>query len=268
MNVNQISKKLIKIFTVDINSPYFSAVKKLWQSNSAVPGHFPEQAFEHFAQNGLILGALDGQDHFVGYLLYRLCPMKGKASVVHVCVESVYRRNGVCGALIEHVKEKTQGLQGISLLCREGQQWEQIWSGLGFAELKTTLHHSWDKNPLHLWWYDHGHPAVVSSGKKSSERLSVVLDADVLYALQDRQATEQEDAQAMLADWLQESIVLCLTDETFFTINRSNDRLEREYRRAFGGKFCRIATEQNAVRAVNQQLERMFAFSIKDNDES
>lgn len=267
MIINPLS---IKTFTVEETSPYFALVKRLWRLNSEALGDFPDSAFFHFAQRGRIIGALNSEEHFIGYLMYRLFPMQGKATVLHICVDSLFRHNGACRVMIDHLIEITRWLQGISLLSHPFSDEESVWPKLGFTVIKNTSHRTWDGKPLNLWWYDHNRPVLLPEKEflKNREKLKIVLDTDVLYALQDKPEPGQDSSQALIADWLQESILLCLTDETFNTINRHDDRLEQEYRRAFGGKFLRIFIDQSAVRTINQKLDYIFAFSIKDNDES
>ena len=261
---------IIKAFTVDETSPYLTYVKRLWHSHLSTLGYFPDSAFIYFAQKGRIIGALDSDENFIGYLMYRLFPMQGKATVLHICVDSLFRRKGASRVLIDHLIEKTKWLQGISLLSRGNQDEESIWSRLGFTAIDKANHRSWDGKPLTLWWYDHNLTVLLPKKEflKNHEKLRMAFDIEVLYALQDKQGSKQDNSQALLADWLQESIILCITDEAFHAINRHVDRLEQEFRRAFARKFYRIGTDESTVRAINRQLDGIFAFSISDNNES
>ncbi|MFM7202591.1 MAG: GNAT family N-acetyltransferase, partial [Myxococcota bacterium] len=90
----------MKIIIVETNSIFLPSIVALGRRFSATLGHFPAGAFEDAARAKTILAALI-DDKLAGYLLYREVPTHRRASIVHLCVDPMYRTLGIGRALVE-----------------------------------------------------------------------------------------------------------------------------------------------------------------------
>jgi ribosomal protein S18 acetylase RimI-like enzyme len=106
----------MKIFSINSNSKYLSEVKKLWRTNSATLGFFPDGAFFDYADKRQILVAVTESDSLIGYLIYRVT--KQRISIVHLCVDSSARKQGIAKLLVDFLKQNTKNSYGIGLYCR------------------------------------------------------------------------------------------------------------------------------------------------------
>ena len=71
----------------------------------------------------------------------------------------------------------------------------------------------------------------------------------------------------LTADWIQDDVALCLTDEIFNEINRRKDIAEIELNRRFAANFqhLRCTTEINTIK---EQLRPLFPKELSVSDES
>ena len=58
--------------------------------------------------------AIDSAEECVGYLLYRIS--RERAIIVHLCVTSAARRNGIASRLIEYLKAEVKDLKGLAFV--------------------------------------------------------------------------------------------------------------------------------------------------------
>lgn len=100
-------------------------------------------------------------------------------------------------------------------------------------------------------------------------KLCTVIDANVFYDLDvDNVDRETEDSKAILADWLQSEIELCLTDEIDNEINRYEDKTRREKLRSFSTTFTRLTCNQADFEKISQALAKYFPDKMTVNDAS
>jgi len=255
---------------IDVLSPHLGEVKALWRANSATLGFFPDGAFADYARRRQILVALDPKDRCVGYVLYYspLRPAFRDATIMHLCVDKIYRRRGVATVLINHLKNRTKHCGGIRLRCCRDYAANALWPKLGFTAEDEILGSS--GRVLTEWRFDHGHPSLLTGimKKKIQSKLVAVLDACVFYDLQDDPKPGSEESKSLLADWLQIDVELCVTAEMVNEIDRSEDPEQRDKSRQYVKRFTRLPTGANRVETAKSFLHPHFPVDLSLSDES
>lgn len=259
----------VAIETLQLGSPFFEQVIALHQCHKQRLGMMPRGAFEEYAANGKILIAVDAQRQCVGYVLYR--PSAGRAMIAHLCAHAGNHRKGIGRILIDRLKEETKHLEGIQLSCRRDYGLEGFWQGCGFHPVGERVGRGADRMKLTLWWFDHGHPTLFSlaAEKTTDDRLQVVLDANVFFDLLDSADSDRrEESNALLSDWLSDSIELCLTPEIYNEINRAKDEDRRQRSREQVVRFRMLEITAAGVAKSLLELGSRFAFGQHEQDQS
>jgi predicted nucleic acid-binding protein len=260
-----------KVITIDKDSKYLESVIKLGDNNSKTLGFFPKSAFEQFAKNQKILVAIDEHsDIFLGYLLHNANKKSRSISIVHFCIDSSYRGDGIAGYLFNELKNKTDNgfYKGIRVHCRRDYGIDNFWKRLGFYPKDEKSGRGKKDTRLTVWWYDYKIPSLLnySDIDKLNAKQKVVLDANIFFDLENNVTKNTIESQELLADWLQESVELCLTNEIFDEINRKDDVSEREKARKAAHKYKLIEQENQDV--ANQLKSFYTSNELSDNDKS
>lgn len=244
-----------------------SEVKKLWRTNSATLGFFPDGAFFDYADKRQILVAVTESDSLIGYLIYRVT--KQRISIVHLCVDSSARKQGIAKLLVDFLKQNTKNSYGIGLYCRRDFEANKIWPSLGFYPIHEKRGKSKTGKSLNYWWFDHGHPSLLTivNDLKLQAGISAIIDANVFFDLQDPN-NENPESKALLADWLQDSLVLCLTKEIFNEIERNENKLERIKCRNFANSFPLIEADSQKIEETKNKLLSFYPPTLKNSDYS
>lgn len=265
------SANQFRIEEVDLNSPLLDAVIKLHAAGKARLGPFPQGAFEDHARQKKILAAVTPENQVAGYLLYRVAKSitKNRASIVHLTASDSFRGQGVARLLVDCLKAKTRHLLGISLRCRRDYNINDMWQGFGFTVRNSKAGRGADGAPLDYWWFSHQHEDLFSRAAAqddSSERLFIAIDANVFYDLTCDGRPHSEDTRVLQADWLQDSIVLCVTQEIYSEIHRSpNEEAKKRSRMAAQG-FRELKTDDAEIRALENELTPLFNGAILERD--
>ncbi len=256
-----------RIEEIGLNSPLLEAVIKLHTAGKSRLGPFPRGAFEDHAQRNLILAALAADESVAGYLLYRIA--KNRAAIVHLTTNRNHRNKGVARLLVDHLKEKTKHLLGISLRCRRDYHINDLWQGLGFTVRHSKEGRGVDGALLDYWWFDHNHDDLFSQAAAREDVSDLVLtamDANVFYDLIQDGRPHSEDTRVLQADWLQDSIVLCVTQEMYNEIHRSPNENEKRRCRMAAQSFRELKTDETRVRALELELAPLFRGGTLDHD--
>lgn len=194
------------------DDPLVTKVIDLADRHKSHLGIMPRGAFAEFAQDGLILVALVNSD-FAGYSLYRYIRSRNEISITHLCIDPLFRGQGIAQELVRRLSEDNSFALGVSLKCRIDYEADTFWPTIGFAAKREMPGRSKDGSILRLWWRGHGHPTLFVSQLHSSEgRLKAVLDANVFFDLADDSRPESESL-GLLADWLVEEVDFLYTPE-------------------------------------------------------
>jgi ribosomal protein S18 acetylase RimI-like enzyme/predicted nucleic acid-binding protein len=259
------SKKKININRIDESFNYLDDIKKLWRTNSQTLGFFTDGAFHDHAVKQQILIATNNEHEFCGYLLYRITTSRNIASIVHLCVRSDFRSLGIAALLLEKLVSETQKLKGIGLYCRRDFKVAKLWPKLGFKARSEKSGRSISGSTLTYWWYDHNHPDLFTSlnNQDLSNKEKVVIDANVFYDIKNQ---SNDESLALTADFLEDTIVLCLTDEIFQEIERSGDPAKRESARAFASKFHNLQSNLIETESKFQLLKKHMPTKVSEQN--
>lgn len=256
---------VVKIISRD--SPFLNSVKALWRKHADTLGFFPDGAFEEYAAKKQIVVAVDFSGGFLGYLLFRITPSRNDASIVHLCVDPNKQRQGVAALLVKELIQQTKILRGISLRCRRDFQASKLWPRLGFVPVSDKAGKSSSGSTLTYWWLGHNHPDLLSLAqeKELEQKLKVIIDANVFFDLKKK---SNEESMALIADWLEDSIAICITDEMLNEINRSSNSQERIDSRSFASQFPTLPFNQDAFDNISALLGKYLPTSPTDQDKS
>ena len=194
------------------------AVIQLGKANRATLGFLPDGAFEdHARKNRILVAVEDGR--LKGYVLYRVS--REKATVVHLCVGTGCRGEGVARALVSELFDVTADLRGIGLQCRQDYEANAVWPKLGFYHVSSRPGRSQEGHPLALWWFDHGKTDLFSM--IDDGRLDVVIDANVFYDIIDSEGGRPDagESLALVADWLEPHLRLMISPEIYNEADRN-----------------------------------------------
>ncbi|HZV61225.1 MAG TPA: GNAT family N-acetyltransferase [Methylophilaceae bacterium] len=255
----------IKIVTVDRTSPHISAIKTLWRGHANTLGFFPEGAFDAYAEKKQILVAQDGLGTLLGYLLYRITPSRNDASIVHLCVNPIHRGNGIAMLLVRKLQDSTRTLRGIGLNCRRDFDVNKLWPKLGFIPISEKAGRSSAGSTLTFWWYDHNHPTLFTLAEDADlvAKRKVVIDANIFYDLKDQR---NEESLALTADWLDDSIAICVCDELLTEINRASSVSERDRCRSFLTRFPTLRCDGSKLSLIRDSLTKYLPDKPSEQD--
>jgi GNAT superfamily N-acetyltransferase/predicted nucleic acid-binding protein len=253
--------------TIEWPGQTLESVIALHRADSRQLGFFPRGAFEEHARAGQILLARNERDQVLGYLLYRVA--KQRAMIVHLCTAPSARGKGVARALVQHLKGVTRSLAGIGLRCRQDYDARHVWAKFGFSALHRKAGRSQDGHELTFWWFDHGHPDLFSLAANNDDRRQpVVVDANVFFDLEDCDNRDNEDSKALLADWIQASIELCVTKEIHNEIDRGGDPLLRARSKAAVTGYTFLKSDDTRFQQICEELKPMFPEAAVLRDEA
>jgi GNAT superfamily N-acetyltransferase/predicted nucleic acid-binding protein len=261
----------IHVEVVDAKNPHLPQVKKLGRTHSKTLGMMPDGAFDEYAGLGQILGAVTDAGECAGYLLYRVG--KERATIAHLCVARESQGAGVSRALVERLVAvtKKQGLRGIGLRCRRDYDASRVWPRLGFIPLHDKPGKSVDGKELTFWWIDHQQLDLfrrIAPEPADDTKLVAVMDANVFFDLYAETDPESAESKALIADWLQDSVQLCLTDEILNEINRNHNKEDRQRHRAQARTFHIAQPPAEAVSAAQDVVRPFFPADLTVADES
>lgn len=262
---------LVNIIVVDSTSPHLPAVKALWRANSDTLGFFPDGAFnEHAAKRHILVALAEGQ--CVGYLLYRVSrqALRGRISIVHLCVDQNRRGLGIAKTLVDTLHDQTPEYDGIGLSCRRDYAASRIWPQLGFTAIYERPGRGHGASELTYWWLSRNHPNLwtTTDADGPEARITAVIDANVFFDLRSQEGEKGEESKALLADWLRETVELCITSELRNEINRNPTQVQRSDLRYFADSFREVSSEKATEDAVAERLRKYFPTNLKQSDES
>jgi predicted nucleic acid-binding protein len=253
---------------IDHTSEHLAAVKALGAANSQTLGFFPEGAFDDYARRKQIIVALDANETFVGYLLYRIS--QERAIIVHLCVDNLRRHGGIATRLFSNLKVAVKDLRGIGLRCRRDYEASRLWQNLGFVAQYDQPGRGKVRTDLTFWWFDNGHPTLFTDAiaEQLRSKICVAIDANVFFDLYDAERAGHAESSSLRADWLSDAIELCVTDEILNDINRSDDEAERRRERELVRQFTVLPCDQARLSTVADALKDFFPAKMSARDES
>jgi GNAT superfamily N-acetyltransferase/predicted nucleic acid-binding protein len=252
---------MITAQTIDDQSQYLDAVKKLWGVHRSTLGFLPAGAFAQHAHDRHIIVALNGAD-CVGYILYRT--PRQRVAITHFCVAEQARKQGVARAMLNHLIKNTKHCRGIVLSCRRDYEASKAWPRLGFHAASEKVGRAADGSKLVCWEMDYGQPDLFSDIDEPSS-LEVAIDSNVFLDLVEHRSDETDGLQA---DWLRPLVTLCYTRELLNDINQHQDDETRKKRKADAQQFKLLQCTPEAYQKAELILKPLFPNLDKERDES
>ena len=211
-----------------------SAVDDLMKRNSQTLGFLPAEALNDYLRKGRVIGAKDESDRLIAYLLY--APRQSSFRIVQLCVSQESRSQGIARKLLEELKGAATTQSAITLNCRRDFPAHQMWPKLGFVPIGEKPGRSAARLPLTMWHLTlkpvNQLKMELFKAEASEETVDAIIDAQVFYDLCSPDNSESERSNALLSDFLVDSLTLWTTDEMLNEINRNEDPEKRRAHRS------------------------------------
>ena len=243
------------------------AVDELMKQHSRTLGFLPREALQSYLKKGSVLGAKTNVDQLVGYLLYGA--YINYFRITHLCVSEEYRGQGIAKGLVNHLKESANTQKIIRLTCRRDFPADSLWPKLGFVALGEKPSRSKEERSLTTWQLTLSldDQLELFQVETSDERLDVVIDAQIFFDFDELDSDKTMPSRALLADFLVDSLNLCITDELLNEINRQKDSKKREkYRNRFD-MYPKVKPEPHLVEEFDKRLRKILP-SCSESQES
>jgi predicted nucleic acid-binding protein/GNAT superfamily N-acetyltransferase len=263
---------IIKISQIDHTSNYLEDVIALGDANAGTLGLFPKQAFKESASKKHIIVAIDQDTEILaGYLLFNVSRRKMLVSIVHLCVDEVWRGNGIAKLLFDELKRITKdGYLSVRVRCRVDYDANAVWPKLDFVAMGEMKGRGKKETLLTIWKYEFAHPSLFSYAalQDESAKVKVVIDANVFFQLQNPDGFGHEESLSLLEPWL--DVELYVTPEIYNEISRNQSEVIRKKSRKFADTFpiVDVKSSQAKFQQVYESLRALFPSKISPSDES
>ena len=123
---------------------------------------------------------------------------------------------------------------------------------------------------LTRWWLDHNQKDLFSVvfQEKIEDRLQAVIDANVFFDLVGPETQEGAESRALKADWLQDELTLCVTDEINNEINRQEDSLKRKSGWGRVSYFPMAKCSVKESQAIYSKIRKLWPKKLSERDQS
>ncbi|WP_373123061.1 GNAT family N-acetyltransferase [Mycobacterium marinum] len=246
--------------TPDAGSELLHAARSLGDSQSQYLGLLPYAAWEEYASEQRILCAMeetatsDSAERLVGYTAFRL--PRQTLALTHLAVAPSMRRQGVAQQLIDELRRRYPDRKGISARCRRDYPASRAWPRLGFVARGDRKGRSADGHLLTDWWYDFGHPDLLTWEGGAQSTTPVVIDTNVFLALHGSRADKRiAQVLAGAADRIQ----ILVTPELNNELNRNPDAFERQRLLQIAAAYPPLAVDPSLVNDVEANLIQRLA---------
>jgi predicted nucleic acid-binding protein/ribosomal protein S18 acetylase RimI-like enzyme len=254
---------------IDQNNRFLSDVIALWRKHSNTLGFMPEGGFIDHAANRNIIVAYHNSE-LTGYLMFRVVYRYSRITIVHLCVNEKFKRNGIAKELLDRLVEKYKStFNGICLRCRDDYETaNSLWKKYGFVCKRKDRSRSIEENYLNQWWYDFNSPDLFTSLYQIS-KINVLLDANIIFKLRDAHigCHIPDDICSLLIDWLVDEVEFFYAPELFNEILRDKNLDRAEKTRSYLGKYIEARSDvKERMKIVNKLKE--FIYGENENDVS
>lgn len=243
---------------MSLSSLDLDAVEALRAENNDTVGFLPKPVMEDYLQQGGGLGIRDG-NHLIAYALY--APQQYHLRLIHLCITSNHRRSGHARRLVEAVvgKARQRRVGEIRLNCRRDYAAHSVWPRLDFVAVAERTAKT--KGALLTTWC-RGIPGAaqpsIFSTLASDEVVHAVIDAQLVFRLRNG---DQDVVGALRADFLDDLLLLHITNETLNEIARASSRERRAESRSHALSFPRVEHDSERMEAVAHALKGILPSS-------
>jgi len=245
--------KISKLTTADLD-----AVDDLRKENSHTLGFLTGETIRRHLEKECVLGAKTDNDELTGYLLYAAYPDRFR--LVHLCVREDFRSQGIAKLLVEKLKNSATTQKVIKLHCRRDFPAHKMWKKLDFVPLGEKASRSAAGHLLTFWCLTLAPNDQLSlfQAKVSDDALDVVIDAQVFFDFYEPDSDKTEPSKSLLADSLVGSLNLCITDELFNEINRSDDAKRRQASQQRAYEFPKVEHNPQSAEHFQAVLKKLL----------
>jgi len=249
---------------------HLGAIIDIWKKYRSTLGLFPEGAFEEHKDKGWIICLLRDQC-IAGYLLYRIA--KGRAVIVHLCIDEPYRGKGGSQVLFDALRERVEdGLcRGVEVKCRGDYEVAPIWPKLGFEFITVGSGRGKQSVELIKWFFHFDTEDFFYDMLPKPEGDGLVwaiLDANIVFKLGDSTRPENQEACALLADPVQLYVHYSVTPEIFSEIERKKDLSIKQQSRKMAKDFHRVDVRRSLLEKYQSALSPLWQGLQKARDRS
>lgn len=142
------------------------------------------------------------------------------------------------------------------------------WPKLGFVPVADRPGKSASGHLLTTWVYSFDQPTLFAAVAEEDTRARAVLDANILYDLQDYADEHHRGMAALSAAWLSTEVEFCLTTEVYVEIDRSSSAENRDRRRKFAQHYTVLSTDESEEQRVWEDLRPLFPPTLSVSDRS
>ncbi len=223
-----------------LTSQDLGSVDKLMKRFSATLGFLPLVALRDYIERGGCLGAKTEDGRLIGYLLYGKQPHRFR--IIHLCVSEEYGGRGIARQLVEALKQDATSQKIITLHCRRDFSAHKMWPKLGFVPTGDKPGRSLAQHPLTLWKFILARDDQLSLFQANilDEITDVIIDAQIFFDLYAPKSDSVKASQALLSDFLIDSLNLWITDELFVEIDREKDEEKRHLSQQRAHEFSKM----------------------------
>ena len=241
-----------------LTSQDLSVVDNLRKRYTKWLGFLTRKALRDYLERGGGLGAKTENGELIGYLLY--AENSHRFRITHLCVAEEFVKQGIAKRLINALKKTRSSQKVIILHCRRDFPAHKMWPKLEFVSLGEKPSRSAAGHLLTFWCLTLAPNDQLSlfQAKTSDDALDVVIDAQVFFDFYEPDSDKTKPSKALLADFLVGSLNLCITEELFNEINRSNDDKRRQASQQRAHEFPKVKHNPQSAEYFQEALKKLL----------
>ena len=252
----QFPQRGILVMTIKSLGPqHLEDIDSLMKRNSGTLGFLPGEALLHYLEKDSVLGKITDSGEIAGYLLY--AEYENRFRIIQLCVAESFRGKGVAKELVDALVEKAATQKFITLRCRRDFPAHEMWPRLRFVPLGEKRGRSRAGHTLVQWHRTLAPDDQLSlfQEKTSSDALNVVIDAHILYSLNES-SDEAAPSRALYENYSEDSFFLQITEETYNEIDRGRDAKRRQASRNIAeNAFPKVEHDRKLVGDFEKSLK-------------
>lgn len=212
------------IKAVPADDKLLAAVIALGDRFTSTLGFLPHAVYHQAARAGTLLAAVE-EERLCGYALYGL--PADRVRLTHLCVEPNERGKGVNKLLVDAISARHPDRLGILLKCRKDYGLERMWTRLGFRPRTEVDGRGSRREPLVVWWRDHGHPDLFSDLEPTAV-VAAAMDCNVFADLHSSHPRNgAHESKVLSAEWLANLLDLVVLPQLIAEIHKIAEPDER-----------------------------------------
>lgn len=252
----------ISISIVQPNSPLLHEIIALGDKYRRFLGILSHEVFSERAERKCILVALSG-NKVAGYLMFYKAE-RGYIRITHMCVDEAFRKSGIARSLFSALVEQSKEYRSILLSCRKDYESCAFWPQLGFVFVAVRNGRGTRKTELVDYKFALTHPSLLDEDRPDERCADIVIDANVLFDLEDGSRNGALESTGLLAEWLEPMIRLCVTEEHHNELKRNGVSAADAARRL--APYHTIETDSVEFLAVHPRVVGLLPKAVNEQE--